>query len=464
MLELKAKAAQALAAQALASSFELVQHSTTTFIPAHWETEEVRPLPPPEERIWLPMTRKQKMRLGNEVSGILFSSDSELSSFDFMLKQYAIDEDRSPTKVFIRTPDGLRVLDEQGALVEPTGEFIANCLRPVLNDDEQAKKEVFVTIAEWVDSEEEAHSLLYHLATALAPGYSAVKYVLLIGKGRNGKSVLLSMMVDTFGAENVSNITRQVIAEERSTVTELNNKLLNLVFDGKMEYIKDSGLEKTLIAGEPGYIRLLYESSTTKVQTNALFIEGLNKEPKTRDKSSALQKRLVRFQFPNTYADDKKFEAKMRSPEMLGAFLALLVDHYVRPDELNTKLAPTRGSLSLQVDQMWSNSPMLQFVTHLLSTDSSWRTKLVGTTVDSIVGAFMAWRIQEGYDAYSSADVINMLGDSFDVGWKSKRVDGKVTKVKTIVGFKPETQALLSQQDELMKEMHDETVKELVGD
>lgn len=464
MLELKAKTNLALAAQALASSFELVQNSTTTFIPAHWATEEVRPLPPPEERIWLPMTRKEKMRLGNQVSGILFSSDSELSSFDFMLKQYAIDEDKPPTKVFIRTPDGLRVLDEQGALVEPTGEFIANCLKPVLNDDELAKKEVFYTISEWLDSEEEAHSLLYHLATALAPGYSAVKYVLLIGKGRNGKSVLLTMMVDTFGAENISNITRQVIAEEKATVTELNNKLLNVVFDGKMEYVKDSGLEKTLIAGEPGYIRLLYESSTTKVQTNALFVEALNKEPKSRDKSSALQKRLVRFQFPNTYADDKSFEKKMRSPEMLGAFLALLVDHYVHPDELATKLTPTKGALNLQVNQMWANSPMFQFITHLLSTDPTWRDKLVGTTADALVGSFMAWRVQEGYESYSSADVLMMIGDSFDLGWKSKRVNGKVAKVKTIVGLRPETQSLLEQQDELMKEMQHEALEELVGD
>lgn len=463
MLELKGKQEQAHAARALASSFELVQHNTTTYIPAHWETEEVKPLPPLHDRIWLPMTRRQKLQLGNFESNILFANDSELSNFDFMLRQFAQENDDHVQEIFVRTPDGLRVLTQEGQLVESTGAFLPNYIKPMLNPDEFAKKEVFSVISEWVDSEEEAHSLLSHLATALAPGWSAVKYVLLLGDGRNGKSVLLSMLVDLFGAENVSNVTRQAMAEQKPTCVELNNKLLNVVFDGQMDYIKDSGLEKTLIAGEPGYIRMLYESGTTKVQTNALFIEALNKEPKSRDKSSALQKRLVRFHFPNVYARDLLFERRMRSPEMLGAFLALLVDHYVLQDEVVERLAPSKGAMSMQVDQMWANSPMYQYVAYLVGKDPKEKDRLVGCDTEVLIGAFMAWRIAEGYDAYSSADVLNMLKDAFDVGWKSKRKDGKVVKARVITGLKPETQALLEQLEEGADD-EAEALAELVGD
>lgn len=463
MLELKGKQELARAAQSLASSFELVLHDATTFIPAHWETEAPTPIPEPEDKIWLPLSRRQKQQLGNEVNNILFATDSEMSSFDYMLRQFATEETEPVRSIFVRTPDGLRVLNELGELVTPTGTFLPNFIKPMLNPDDIAKKEVFGVITEWLDSEEEAHSLLTHLATALAPGWSAVKYILLMGDGRNGKGVLLNMLVGLFGQENVSGVTRQAMAEQKPTCVELNNKLLNVIFDGQMDYIKDSGLEKTLIAGEPGYIRMLYESSTTKVQTTGLFIEALNKEPKSRDKSSALQKRLVRFHFPNVYALDHGFYKKMTSEPMLGAFLALLIDHYVTEDEVATKLAPTKAAMSMQVDQMWANSPMYQYLAHLVGVDPTMRAKLLGFNTDALISAFMAWRIAEGYDAYSSADVLNMLKDAFDLGWKSARVNGKVTKVRTIKGLKPETQALLEQLEEGTDD-EAEALAELVGD
>lgn len=466
MLELTPKPAQARAARTLAKSYELVQHTTTTYIPADWLTEEVKPLPSADSRIWLPMSRRFKQRLANQECNILFGNDSELSNFDFMLRQYADEDEERTRSLFVRTQEGLRVLSENGELVDPDGTFRPNVIKPMLNSDDVLKKEVFDVITGWLDSEEEAHALLNHLATSLSPGFSVVKYVLLIGDGRNGKSLLLLMLSDLFGAENVSNITRQQMAEQNPVCVELNNKLLNVVFDGRMDYIKDSGLEKTLIAGEPGYIRMLYESGTTKVQTNALFVEGLNKEPKSRDKSSALQKRLVRFRFPNVFPLDLAFEAKMRSPDMLGAFLSLLIDHFVQRDDLVEKLKPTAGSIGLQVDQMWANSPMFQFITqHLMVNEPLWQDKVLGSEIDPLIQSFMAWRLNEGYSEYSSADVLNMSKDVFQLDWKSKRVNGKPTgKVRRIIGFKPETTIFIEQYVREESTDDPEDIEELVAD
>lgn len=444
-MELKLKKELAGAAQTLAQSYELVQHNTTTYVPAHWESEEIEPKSDPVEQIWLPMTRTDKRVLANKKAKILFSTDSELNSFDFMLKQWAVENFDTAHTLFIRTDEGLRVLDQDGALIESNGSFLPNFIRPMLNTDEADKAEVFEVISHWVDSEEETNSLLNHLATSLAPGWSAVKYVLLLGDGRNGKSVMLSMLTDLFGSENVSNVTRQQMAEQLPVCVELNNKLLNVVFDGRMDYVKDSGLEKTLIAGEPGYIRMLYESGLTKVQSNALYVEALNKEPKTRDKSSALQKRLVRFWFPNVFARDIAFEKHMRSPRMLGAFLSLLVDHYVAQDEVIDRLAPSAGALSLQVNQMWANSPALQFVEHLVNKDPKWATKFIGSPIEPLVDSFMAWRIDQGYSEYSSADTINMFKDCFTIGWKTVRNGATTSRKRKIDGIKPETEALIEQ-------------------
>lgn len=445
MLELSSKATLARAARTVAESYELVQHGSHTFIPCHWLTEAIGPLPA-AERIWQPLTRNDKRRLANQTQNILFATDSELTNFDLMLRQFAIEDESVIQHLLVRTEDGLKMLDETGTLVEPTGQFCPNVLKPVLNTDEAAKAEVFDVIKGWLNSEEEAHSLLHHLATALCPGWSAVKYVLLIGDGRNGKSVLLSMLQDLFGASNVSNVTRQQIAERLPVCVELNNKLLNIIFDGEMAYIKDSSMEKTLIAGEPGYVRLLYENGNTRVQTNALFLEALNSEPKTRDKSGALQKRLSRFWFPNTYPIDMAFEKRMRSDELLGAFLSLLLDHFVTKYELADKLKQTSGSSALQVEQNLLNSPLHQFVSYLVSSDASWNDRLrQPVMVDPLVDSFMAWRVNEGFTEFSTADVKRLFKEGFSTDWKTVREAGKVVKKQRLLEPKPEILALLNQ-------------------
>lgn len=445
MLELSSKATLARAARTVAESYELVQHGSHTFIPCHWLTEAIGPLPA-AERIWQPLTRNDKRRLANQTQNILFATDSELTNFDLMLRQYAVEDESVIQHLLVRTEDGLKMLDETGTLVEPTGQFCPNVLKPVLNTEEAAKAEVFDVIKGWLNSEEEAHSLLHHLATALCPGWSAVKYVLLIGDGRNGKSVLLSMLQDLFGASNVSNVTRQQIAERLPVCVELNNKLLNIIFDGEMAYIKDSSMEKTLIAGEPGYVRLLYENGNTRVQTNALFLEALNSEPKTRDKSGALQKRLSRFWFPNTYPIDMAFEKRMRSDELLGAFLSLLLDHFVTKYELADKLKQTSGSSALQVEQNLLNSPLHQFVSYLVSSDASWNDRLrQPVMVDPLVDSFMAWRVDEGFTEFSTADVKRLFKEGFSTDWKTVREAGKVVKKQRLLEPKPEILALLNQ-------------------
>ena len=446
MLELSSKATLARAARTVAESYELVQHGSHTFIPCHWLTEAIGPLPA-SERIWQPLTRNDKRRLANQTQNILFATDSELTNFDLMLRQFAIEDESVIQHLLVRTEDGLKMLDETGTLVEPTGQFCPNVLKPVLNTDEAAKAEVFDVIKGWLNSEEEAHSLLHHLATALCPGWSAVKYVLLIGDGRNGKSVLLSMLQDLFGASNVSNVTRQQIAERLPVCVELNNKLLNIVFDGEMTYVRDSSVEKTLTAGEPAVTRMLYANGNTIVQTNALFIEALNAEPKSRDKSGALQKRLSRYYFPNVYALDKDFEEHMRSPEMSGAFLALLLDHYVKRGELAEKLKPTKGSEALQVEQTTLNSPVHQFLTHLITNDPSFLDKVgaVPMDLDPLVDSFMAWRVSEGYSEYSTADVKKMFKENFYTDWTSSRIAGKVVRRQRIVLPKSSTEMLLNQ-------------------
>lgn len=443
MLETVSKQSLAASARTVAQSYHLVMHNNHLYVPVHWETEEPG-LFPPDQQIWQLLSRKELRRLGNDV-GVLFSNDSELTNFILMVEQFSDEHEEPITQLLMRTPDGLRSLQPDGTFGLPPGSFMPNTLTPTLNTDEADKQFIFDVVKGWLNSEEEAISLLRHLSTALSPGWSAVKYILLLGDGRNGKSLLLKMMEDMFGKKNISNVTRQQMAARLPVCNELSNKLLNIVFDGEMTYVRDSSVEKTLTAGEPAVVRMLFENGNTVVSTNALFIEGLNLEPKTRDKSGALQKRLARFWFPNVYKLDYEFEEKLRGPRMAGAFLALLLDNFVPRSQLATKLAQTAAAKQLQVEQMLLNSPIQQFLAHLVFNDPKTADKLMGTPVmmDSMVTSFMAWRVGEGHSELNTTDVKKMFKQAFFTDWKAARENGKTVNRQRLIEPKQDTLALL---------------------
>ena len=462
MLELKTKKELSQIAHKLARGANMVRYRSTTYLPADYETGDHEITPEPERTMWVPLSRNDIRLMASNDFDALFASEAELSSFDFMVAQFAQQFNGFCRTLLVRTPDGLRELREDGALHKPTGEFVPNTLAPMLNADQAAKGRVFSVIAEWVDSEEEAHSLLHHLATALAPGWSAVKYVLLLGEGRNGKSLLLKMLQAVFGWENASNVTRQQMSEESPVVTDLNGKLLNIVFDGRAEYVKDSGPEKTLIAGEVYPIRRLYESTPTPVQTNALFVEGLQHEPKSKDKSMALQKRLVRFQFPRVYPLDHKFEETMLAEENLGALLAVLLDHYVHKHEVAEKLKPSGKALELQLEHMFTNSLGLQFLKHVEEHDVLGIDGLIGCELGHLVQQFQSWRVKENdLGQWTEPDVLTLFGPIINTGRVSKRVDGKPRKVRVVSSLREEALAFI---DTLRGDEDDDDLAALVED
>lgn len=422
----------------MAAGYAIVKYNHQLYLPVDYRTLDIDPSLAPEHRVWIPLPMQQLLDLAGTSSKVMFYSEGEKSSFYGMVEQAARYEyARSGTVLLVKDGE-LAELRADGKIHEPTHEFCPHFIATPVNDDLEAKAEVFDTITEWLDgSEEDAESLLSHIATALAPHWSAVKYVLLIGEGRNGKSVLMKMVMRLLGEHNVSHITRQDMSASKSTCLDLQGRLANIVFDGPASYLKDSGPEKSLIAGEHTPIRRLYSSLITPVQTNGLFIEGLNREPKTGDKSLALQKRLVRFQFTRTYELDYAFEHKMLSEPVLGAFLALLLDHYVLQSEVHTRLKPTQAAVTLQLEQMHANSMPFQFISWFDENDALGVEGLIGGLIPDVAQKFKRWRLAEMGDitVWNDKDVEQMLTPLFLTERKSKRVNGKVRKVRVITGF-----------------------------
>jgi phage/plasmid-associated DNA primase len=205
---------------------------------------------------------------------------------------------------------------------------------------------------------------------------------------------------------------------------------------------------------------MLYRSALSPVQTNALFIEGLNREPKSSDKSSALQERLVRFWFKNTYVDDLVFKEEMVGDRVLGALLALLIDNYVRREDKSVMLAPTQESHELRISHMAANSLAMQFLEHVVETGDP--SDLIGTTITELTDQFRRWRLKDGdLGVWTRDSVLAQFKTVLDFRRKSVRTGVKVVKVQVVDGFKKDALDLIGS---LMEKESDEHAEGLVGD
>jgi hypothetical protein len=134
----------------------------------------------------------------------------------------------------------------------------------------------------------------------------------------------------------------------------------------------------------------------------------------------------------------------MLDQESLGAFLSLLIDHYVHEEDLAIKLAPTQQAMELQLEQMYSNSLSLQFLKYIEETDPLGADGLLGEPSSTLVTKFQSWRIRENdLGTWADPDVLALFGPIVNTERKSVRENGKVRKQRLLTSYKDEARAFI---------------------
>ena len=446
MPRLQAKQDLADFASVIIAANRLVTYQDNLYVAKNFE--DGGPLPPPDKTVWMQLEKDELMEWAQSMD-LLFYNPQEYYNWTFMIRQMAERRRQAEPYVVIRHGDGLAYMTDAGLVAIETPSFAPNYINHRIieegSDEYKNVRTLFATITEWLGDEDQAHSLLYHLATALQPGWTPVKYLLLLGSGRNGKGTLLAMLAKLLGERNLSGVLRQDIAARKATVASVAGKLANIVFDGPASYVAESGPEKTLTAGEPLHIELKYDNEPRRVQSNCLWVEALQKEPKNRDKSVALQSRLVRFYFPNYYELDLQFGALMTSDTMIDAFLTLLWEHWVKEDEVAEKLRPTNSSVDLQTASELTGSPILAFIEWQVRRNEEFLTELRSGkfNADAFVDSLQPWLGDQGYGDRSSASIWEQMGDHFVIERGVSRVNGRPKTVKQIKSILPRTERAL---------------------
>lgn len=130
------------------------------------------------------------------------------------------------------------------------------------------------------------------------------RFVMLIGPGANGKSVLLAVLEGLLGSENVAGV--QPSNFDRSFQrAHLHQKLANIVTELKQgEVIADAEL-KGITSGEPSTVEHKFKDPFV-MRPFATCWFGTNHMPHTRDFSEALFRRATILQFNRTFAKEEQ--------------------------------------------------------------------------------------------------------------------------------------------------------------
>jgi putative DNA primase/helicase len=142
---------------------------------------------------------------------------------------------------------------------------------------------------------------LYSLvAHTLYKEYAAEKAAMLLGDGRNGKSVFLDLVEQFLGEHNVAERSLQELAEKQFAANNLQNKLANVQSDMSDEAVKDLGTFKKLTGRDTMVADVKYETPVT-FENYATLMFAANRMPAMEEDTHALWRRWVYVNFPNTF-------------------------------------------------------------------------------------------------------------------------------------------------------------------
>jgi putative DNA primase/helicase len=175
--------------------------------------------------------------------------------------------------------------------------------------DPQAKAPRFQEFLEQIfrddpDRLDKIASVLELMGYSLMSHAKHERFVMLIGPGANGKSVLLAVLEALLGAKNVAGV-QPANFDNRFQRAHLHQKLANIVTELKQgEVIADAAL-KAITSGEPATVEHKHKDPFVIRPFSTCWF-GTNHMPRTRDFSEALFRRATILTFNRTFSSGEQ--------------------------------------------------------------------------------------------------------------------------------------------------------------
>ena len=172
------------------------------------------------------------------------------------------------------------------------------------------------------DAGEKAQAVLEMIGYSLMAHCRYERFVILVGSGANGKSVLLSVLEALLGTENVAGV--QPSQFDRSFQrAHLHGKLANIVTEIKQGEVIDDASLKGIVSGEPTTVEHKFKDPFV-MRPFATCWFGTNHMPHTRDFSDALFRRALVVEFNNVFKPDRDNHDPRLKEKLMGELPGIL--------------------------------------------------------------------------------------------------------------------------------------------
>jgi len=207
-------------------------------------------------------------------------------------------------------------------------EFRATIAVPLVYNSEAQCPAISKFLGE-IAKPEDVPLLLEIIGWCLDANSNMQKLVMLLGSGANGKSTFLQLLRAFIGPDNCSSESLHQLTENRFSMAELYNKLVNIFADLPPKGIKEISPIKMLTGGDSVSGEKKFQHSFTFVN-KAKLIFSMNQLPSLPEDNLAMWRRIVLIDFPNQFTGvnaDKDLLAKLTTEDELSGLLNLALHH-----------------------------------------------------------------------------------------------------------------------------------------
>jgi phage/plasmid primase, P4 family, C-terminal domain len=223
--------------------------------------------------------------------------------------------------------NGLFNLDS-GELEPHSPDYISIVQIPVTYDPDATCPAVDKFIGEVL--EEKYHDVIYEiLGYCMIPDTRIEKSIMFLGKGANGKSVMLSMFGEFLGANNVSAESLHMLEKDPYSLAELYGKLANIFPDLASGALYENSTFKMLTGNEKEIRAQRKYEHPFKFKNTARLVFSANELPPVPGHDFAYFRRWILLKFPYTFEGDKADKNLLQkittAEEMSGLFNKCIV-------------------------------------------------------------------------------------------------------------------------------------------
>jgi len=238
----------------------------------------------------------------------------------------------------------------------------------------------------------------------LIPDTTMHKFLWLVGRGGNGKSLVLSILEELVGRENVSHAQLDRI-QDKFARAELQNKLVNISSEMSAESTVSDGYLKQIVAGDMIEAERKYQPSFSFKPT-ARLVGATNELPRLLDHSDGFFRRAVIIKFNRQFSEAEQDRTLLsRLQEELPGILAWAVTGLQRLKQRGNFEVPASSKEAL-AQYRRDSDPVQQFAEEFLRPTE---VRADWVAANSLYAAFRIWALDSGYRAMAEGNFKNRL-------------------------------------------------------